>query len=94
MEKRPIFPKKKVKKSKLALNLLLKISILKYKGKRARTNASRNLPKLTSGWRRPVPRHLPRARDVGRPRDVAIPRSNFGEWERYVAEFLAVFGKK
>ena len=29
-----------------------------------------------------------------RPRDVAMPRSNVGEWERDVAEFLAIFGKK
>ena len=29
-----------------------------------------------------------------RPRDVAIPRSNFDEWETYVAEFLAIIGKK
>ncbi len=46
MKKKTVFSEKSEKKSKLALNLLPKISILKYKGKRMPTSELRNPPKL------------------------------------------------
>ena len=45
-EKKTCFSKKKQKKSKITLNLLRKMRILKYKGERTATSESRNPRKL------------------------------------------------